>query len=139
MRSFFIAAFVFVAMTAAAFAGAMKLQNAYAYPTMGNLQIGAAFITVTATAGDALVGASSPVAGRVELHEHTMENGVMMMRKVESIALPANQAVSLKPGGLHMMLFDLKQPLKAGDKFPVELVFQKAGKVTVQVTVQARS
>lgn len=86
---------------------------------------------------DRLISASSPVAGRVELHTHIMENGIAKMRPVETIEVPAGGSAELKPGGDHIMLFDLAEPLKKGDKFPLTLTFEKAGDVEVTVNVEA--
>lgn len=86
---------------------------------------------------DRLIAASSPAAGRVELHTHLMENGIARMRPVEAIEVPAGGAAELKPGGNHIMLFDLAEPLKKGDKFPLTLTFEKAGAVEVTVNVEA--
>ena len=72
-----------------------------------------------------------------EMHEMAMDGSVMRMRQVDAIDLPAGQAVELKPGGLHIMLMDLKAPLKAGDTVPLTLRFEKAGEHTVQVPVRA--
>jgi len=71
-----------------------------------------------------LVGAESPAAGAAELHMHTMDDGVMRMRQIPHIHLPPNQTVSLEPGGLHIMLFDLKAPLRPGEQIPITLTFE---------------
>ena len=99
---------------------------------------GAAYVTLNnhGEAADRLVGASSPVAARVEIHGHTMEDGLMKMRPVESIVLTPGEYVALKPGGNHIMLMGLKQPLKEGDQFPLTLEFENAEPVEVTVTVQ---
>lgn len=81
-----------------------------------------AFMQLTSAQGGKLVSASSPVAGVVEIHEMTMEGNVMKMRAIPGLELPAGKAVELKPGGFHVMLMDLKQPLKAGETVPVTLV-----------------
>lgn len=86
---------------------------------------------------DRLLGASSPAATGIELHDTKMDGDVMQMRQVDAIAVPSNKAVELKPGGLHLMLVGLKAPLKKGDVFPMTLRFEKAGEVTVQVNVEA--
>lgn len=86
---------------------------------------------------DRLLGASSPAAERVELHRMAMEGDVMRMRPVESIDLPPGGRVELKPGGLHLMLMGLKQPLEAGKTVPLTLRFEKAGEVPVRLQVQA--
>lgn len=86
---------------------------------------------------DRLIAASSPVAERVELHTHLMENGIAKMRRIEGIDVPAGGAAELKPGGDHIMLFKLENALSEGDKFPLILTFEKAGDVEVEVTVEA--
>ncbi len=97
---------------------------------------GAAWLTIRNAGGeDRLVGAESPAAARVELHTHIHEGGVMMMRKVEGVDIPAGGEAALEPGGDHLMLFGLKAGLKTGDRFPLTLLFEKAGAVTVEVRV----
>jgi periplasmic copper chaperone A len=90
-----------------------------------------------------LVGASSPVAGVVEVHEMAMDGGVMKMRAVPSLALPAGKAVDLKPGGYHVMLMDLKAQVKTGDMVPLTLQIEgKDGKrqaLEVKATARAMS
>ena len=88
------------------------------------------FAQITSASGGKLVSASSPVAGVVEVHEMAMEGNVMRMRALTSgLELPAGKTVELKPGGYHVMLMDLKQPLKPGDTVSVSLVVEgKDGK-----------
>ncbi|MGL4505135.1 MAG: copper chaperone PCu(A)C, partial [Aeromonas sobria] len=84
--------------------------------------------------------ARSPAAGVVEIHEMRMDNNVMRMRAVPSLALPAGRTVELKPGGYHMMLMDLKQQMKEGEVVPVTLVVESGGKretIEVKATVRA--
>jgi periplasmic copper chaperone A len=99
------------------------------------------FAQITSTAGGKLVAASSPVAGVVEIHEMVMEGNVMKMRAIPGLDLPVGKAVDLKPGGYHVMLMDLKQPLKAGETVVVTLVIEgKDGKresVEVKAPVKA--
>ncbi|UOO88949.1 copper chaperone PCu(A)C [Vitreoscilla massiliensis] len=84
---------------------------------------------------DALVSASSPVAKKVEIHNHINDKGVMRMRQVAKVDVPAGQSVSLQPGGYHVMLIGLKKPLKLNDTFPVTLKYQsgKTQKITATV------
>ncbi len=97
---------------------------------------GAAWLTIrNGGEADRLVGAESPAAARVELHTHIHEGGVMMMRKVEGIDVPAGGAAALEPGGDHLMLFGLKAGLKTGDRFPLTLLFEKAGRIDVEMRV----
>lgn len=98
-----------------------------------------AFMTLQAHGAAKLIGASSPAAKSVELHETKMEGDVMHMRPVKSIDLPAMQPVQLKPGGYHVMLVGLKAPLAKGGTVPVTLKIQAGGKVTEQtVTAEVR-
>lgn len=83
-----------------------------------------------------LVGAATPVAAAVELHMHTMDDGVMRMRQIPHVHLPPNQTVALEPGGLHIMLFDLKEPLKAGDQVPITLTFEDGSTKEVSAVVR---
>jgi len=99
------------------------------------------FAQITSAQGGRLVSASSPVAGVAEIHEMKMEGDVMRMRAITALDLPAGKAVSLKPGGYHVMLLDLKQPLKAGDSVPVTLVVEGTDKKreTIELKVPVRS
>ncbi|MDV6250336.1 copper chaperone PCu(A)C [Vibrio sp. EA2] len=89
-------------------------------------------------AEDSLIAAETPIAGRVELHNHIMEDGVMKMVKVDEINVPANGSVALEPGNFHLMIFNPTQSLKKGDRFPVTLTFKNAGKVDVEVAVESK-
>lgn len=84
----------------------------------------------------ALVGGSSPVAEVVELHTHTMDGGMMRMRQIDKIDLPAGQDVSLKPGGLHVMLIGLKQPLVPDENIPVTLRYEDGSEATIEAPVR---
>jgi copper(I)-binding protein len=99
-----------------------------------------AFMQLKSATDVALVGVSSPVAGIAEIHEMRMDGGVMRMSALPRLELRANATVELKPGGYHLMLMDLKQPLKDGQKVPVTLTLEdKAGKrFTVNVDAQVR-
>jgi periplasmic copper chaperone A len=85
---------------------------------------------------DDLTGLSTPVADKAEMHRTVTANNVSQMNPVADVPLKANDAISFAPGGLHVMLTGLKQPLKAGDSFPLTLNFAKAGAVVVTVSVQ---
>ena len=100
-----------------------------------------AFMQLKSAADVALVGAVSPVAGVTEVHEMRMDGGVMRMSALPRLDLPAGKVVDFKPGGYHVMLMDLKQPLKDGDRVPMTLTFQdKAGKrFTVDVDAPVRA
>ncbi|HXP03924.1 MAG TPA: copper chaperone PCu(A)C [Stellaceae bacterium] len=116
--------------------GDLQITNAWARATPGAAQTAAAYVTIISTTGDRLTGASTPVAQKAELHTMTMDGNVMKMRQVDGIDLPAGQGVTLKPGGYHIMLTGLAQPLTEGQTFPLTLTFDKAGTREVTVTVQ---
>jgi len=99
-----------------------------------------AFMQLTATEPATLVSVESPVAGSVQIHEMKMENDVMKMRAIPRLDLPAGKAVELKPGGYHMMLMDLKQPLKKGEAVPISLRFEGKDKTfkTIEIKAQVR-
>jgi copper(I)-binding protein len=88
--------------------------------------------------GDALLGASSPLAGTVELHETTTDHsGMTGMHPVERLDLPGGSTVRLEPGGFHLMLIDLVRPLAVGERVPMELRFERAGSVGIELVVRA--
>ena len=99
---------------------------------------GVVYMTVMnhGAADDDLTGLSTPIADKAEMHRSTDVNGVSHMEAVADLPLKANGAVDFGPGGLHVMLMGMKQPLKIGDSFPLTLTFAKAGQVTVTVSVQ---
>ncbi len=105
--------------------------------TPGGSTITAAFMEIKSEAGDKLTGAKSAAAGRVEVHTHIMDGEVMKMRRVESLEIAKGDSKVLKPGGDHIMLFDVKQPLKEGDQVKLILTFQNAGDIEVDATVEA--
>jgi hypothetical protein len=96
-----------------------------------------AFMEVTSKAGATLVGAASPVAGVTEIHEMKMDGGVMKMRAVARLDLPAGKPVILGPGGYHVMLMNLKQTIKPGDSVPLTLQFEGKDKKVEMVEVVA--
>ena len=101
---------------------------------------GAAYFRVDNGAGAParIVSVHSPIADRVEIHTHDMEGGVMKMRHVRSVEVPAQGSVAFEPGGLHVMLIGLKQPLVAGERFPLTIEFRDAGRVEVEVEVRSK-
>lgn len=122
----------------AALAGGISVDDPFARASAGMAKVGAAFMTLqNAGSDDKLVSATSPVAEHVELHGHLKDGDVMRMRPVESIDVPAGGSVQLAPGGLHLMLIDLKEPLKQGQLFPLTLTFAKAGAMTIDVPVRS--
>jgi copper(I)-binding protein len=106
-------------------------------PSMGGSN-GAAYMVIKNSGGapDKLLKAGCDVANSVELHQTEMKDNVVSMHPVESLDIPANGQVELKPGGYHIMLIGLKQGLKAGDKATLTLAFEKAGTITVEAEVR---
>lgn len=134
---FSLAALVFL-LPVAAWADVV-ITKPFSYETSKGLMVGVALFDVTSDQADLLIAAKAPdVSGRVELHSMVEEDGIMKMRRVEDIPLPQNTAISLGPSGYHLMLMDLKAPLKAGSTYPLTLTFAKAGEKTVIVTVKPR-
>lgn len=115
----------------------VTVSKPWARATPGGAKVGAAYLQLSAAANapDKLFSAKSPVAGTVELHTHSQVDGVMKMRRVDDVAIAAGKKVTLQPGGLHIMMMDLKQPLKEGETIDLTLVFEKAGEVAVKVPV----
>ena len=110
--------------------GSIKIENAYVRATAPGQPAAGAFMKIeNSGTADQLVSASYPAAGEVQLHQMSMEGNVMKMGQVKDIAVPANGSVDLKPGGYHIMLMNIKAPLKAGETVPVKLKFAKAGEV----------
>jgi periplasmic copper chaperone A len=125
MKHLFIAATFATAATAWA-QSPVQVQDAWARATVGGQSATGAFMKLTAPQATRLVEVRSPAAGIVEVHEMKLDGDVMRMRAVAALPLAAGQTVELKPGGLHVMLMDLKAPVKAGDAVPLTLVFEGA-------------
>lgn len=129
-----------VLLAASAWANEITVHNAWARATAPGQAVGAAYMDLMAKRSMSVVGGHSPAAERVELHTMSMQEGVMVMRKVPEIELPAGKPVQLKPGGLHIMLIGLKAPLQEGQSVPLTLqVRDAAGKVQdVQIEAEVR-
>ena len=116
----------------------VTVTGAWARATPPGAAAAAAYVTLASPAGDRLVSVSTPAAAEAQVHEMHMEGDVMRMRELPGgLALPPGQAVTLAPGGLHIMLLGLKAPLKQGDTLALHLVFQSAPPVDVSVPVAA--
>lgn len=112
--------------------GPLSISEPWTRATPPKAQTAGGFVTIdnAGTMPDRLVGASSPIAGRVEIHEMRMDNGVMVMRPAsDGIEIPAGGSVTLAPGGFHIMFMQLKEGLKEGDTLPVVLSFEQAGDI----------
>ncbi len=104
----------------------VEVKDAWARATVQGQMATGAFMKLTSKEGSRLVSASSPVAGVTEVHEMKMDNNIMKMSAIPGLDLPAGKAVELKPGGYHVMLMDLKMPLKKDSTIPLTLVFKDA-------------
>ena len=119
-------------------AGALTISHPWSRATAASAKVGALYLTV-ANAGaeaDRLLGVSTDVAERCELHLSATSGDVMTMQMVDEVEVPVGGSASFAPNGAHVMLMGLKAPLKKGASFPAVLHFQKAGDVTIEVTVQ---
>jgi copper(I)-binding protein len=123
-------------------ATAVTVSDAWARATPPGARMGSIYLKLSSTNGDRLIGASVPrsVSGKTQIHETLVSRDAggesMGMREVRSLELPAGRTVELAPGGFHLMLMDLKHPLKAGDRVRVTLRFEKSGTQTVTADVR---
>ena len=120
-------------------AGDLVISQGWSRATPGGAKVGGGYVTIEnkGRAPDRLISVSGDVAGKIEIHEMAVTNGVMTMRPLENgLAIAPGKTVKFAPGGFHLMMMDLKTPLKQGDKVSVTLEFEKAGKVTASLDVQ---
>ncbi len=136
MRTLLAAALALTAAAASAGAG-IGVANVWIRATVPGQKVAAAYLDITSPVAAKLVEARSPAAGVVEIHSMTMRDGVMEMRRMEALVLPAKQTIRLAPGGYHIMLIDLKKPLKAGEKVPLTLTVERVDGARSQIRVTA--
>ena len=120
----------------------IQISNAWARPTVAAQSVGGGYLTLTnnASKDDELIAVNAKVSKSVELHTMSMDDGVMKMRQVKSIVLPAGKTVTLAPGGLHIMFMGLREGgLKTGESLSATLVFKKAGQVPVVFEVRTQA
>lgn len=131
---------IFGALAVAAGNDPLRVENLRAAETPPGAKTGAVYLDIVNTgSADRLLGAEAgDVASHIELHTSLLEGNMMRMRKVEAVDLASGATTSLKPGGLHIMLIDLKQPLRADQSFPLTLRFEKAGVTQVSVPIRKR-
>jgi copper(I)-binding protein len=132
---------LFFALWSAAVAQAadIEVKSPWARATVRAQTTSSAYMELRSAQGATLLGASSPVAGSVELHEMKMEGNVMKMRALPRLALPPGKAVKLTPSGYHLMLYELKGQLVQGTRVPLRLEFERGGKrETVEVSAEVR-
>jgi periplasmic copper chaperone A len=137
---FKFAAFLVLAAALPQWAAAadIRVTQAWARPTPPTVEVGAVYFSVKNSGAkeDKLLAVSSSVAASVEIHETQTVKGMMQMRQVASVSCPAGATVKIEPGGLHVMLLGLKQPLVEGSKVDLTLRFRDAGVLSIQVPIQ---
>jgi periplasmic copper chaperone A len=120
-------------------AGDLVITQAWSRATPGGAKVGGGYLTIEnkGSTPDRLIGGSAEVAGKVQVHEMAMNNGVMTMRPLDKgLVIEPGKTVKLAPGGYHLMLLDLKGPLKQGERVQLTLEFEKAGKIALSLDVQ---
>lgn len=119
--------------------GPLKIGHPWARATPPVAKVGGGYLSIenTGPMQDRLTGGSTEAAARIEIHESSLTDGIMRMReKADGVVLPPGQKVEFKPSGLHLMLVDLKAPLKQGDTVKAMLMFERAGSVAIELQVQ---
>lgn len=117
---------------------ALDIRNAWAAPTPGGVDVSAGYLTISnhTQSEERLVSATSPRAARVEVHEMTMDNGVMRMRARDALVIPAGGEITLGSGGAHLMFYGVREPFVEGESVPVRLTFANAGDIDVSLPVR---
>ena len=118
----------------------IEIGHPWSRATLPAAKVGGGYLTLKneGTSADRLLGGSSPIAGRVEIHSMEVKDGVMEMRPMaDGVEVPAGETVKLAPGGYHLMLMDLKQPMTEGERVPLTLEFEHAGSIDVELAVEA--
>lgn len=138
MKQFILLGLLLLAHTA--MAANVKVTNVWMRATAPGQQVAGAYMDIASPVNATLIKIQSPAAGRMEIHLMQMNHGVMEMREVKTLALPKGKTVKLAPGGFHLMLFDFKQPFKAGEMVPIKLFIETADKKqeTVNVVAEVR-
>lgn len=131
----FIAAALLMALPSASIAE-VAVTGPWARASILASRPGAAYLSLTSDTGDRLLAATTPAAGHVMIHAaQTDANGVARMTRLEVLELPPGQTVTFAPGGMHLMLMNLEDKLEEGTRFPLTLIFETAGEMTVEVPV----
>lgn len=125
-------------LAAPSWATDVRVQNAWARATAPGQAVAGVFMDLSADRPMSVVGGASAASERVELHTMSMQDGVMVMRRIPEIRLPAGQTVQLKPGGLHVMLIGLKAPLQDGQSVPLTLQVRDADGKVKEMRIEAQ-
>ncbi len=115
----------------------VTVTDAWVRATVPGQTVTGAFLEISSPVRARIVGVESGIAESAEIHLSGMDNGVMTMRGVEKVDVPANQALRFAPGGYHIMLIDLKKPLSRGDKVPLTIQLERADKTRIEVSFEA--
>ena len=117
----------------------IEVVDAWAKASLAGTTNGAAFVTLSNQSGevDRIVAAETPVAAKAELHTHLMDDGVMKMRPLAAVELEPGETAAMAPGGLHVMLLGMTEPLKEGMSFPLTLILERSGPIHVDAMVKA--
>ena len=137
VRASVLCVFALITSASAIAAANVKVTHAWARASAPGQTTAVVYLDLKSDTDAALTSAKSTRAERVELHAMSMDNGVMRMRPVERVELPAAKTVNLAPNGTHLMLVNVKEPLKAGERVPLTLTIAKAGHRPATVKVQA--
>jgi copper(I)-binding protein len=116
---------------------ALHVENGWATPTPGGVNVSAGYVTIVNDSGsaDALIAANSTRAANVDLHEMSMNGAIMQMRSIPSVQVPAHGSVTLAPAGTHLMFNGVTTPFVEGERIPVQLTFEHAGAISVELPV----
>jgi copper(I)-binding protein len=137
-----LCAAILVALLPACVAAAqpvVEITDAWVRATVPGQQVAGAYLAIRSARAAKLIGVKSPVAKSAEIHSMSNAGGVMRMRKLDGLALPAGERVELQPAGNHIMLFDIKRQLQPGEKIPITLIVEERGKrKTVKVEAEVR-
>ncbi|TCV83004.1 hypothetical protein EDC63_11739 [Sulfurirhabdus autotrophica] len=116
----------------------LTVSKAWVRATVPGQEVSGAFMDLTSKTNARLIKAESPVAEIVEIHSMSMQNGVMNMREIKELDLPAGKTIQLAPGGFHIMLINLSKQLKAGDSIPIKLTIKEAGNTDSVISIDAK-
>lgn len=116
----------------------IKIDQPWSRATPGTASVGAAYLVIhnTDKTADRLIGISTPIAETAEIHTHVMDNGMMLMQQLPAVDLTPDEPAVFKPGGHHIMLIGLKQPLREGERFQLTLTFAQAHAITFDVAIK---
>jgi copper(I)-binding protein len=120
--------------------GSIEIQAPWSRATPGGADVGAGYLVVTnkGTQSDRLLSFTTEIAGQPEVHEMSMDGGVMKMRPLpKGLEIPAGASIKLEPGGYHLMLLKLKKPLVQGQRYKATLLFERAGSIEVEFEVRS--